>query len=99
MLQVSVYQSQNMYPFLYVHSVYSNMIEKLMAHSNSYWSLYMQPGNGQMVMIKYEPEIYIEQREIIVNDSKSQTTAEHNPRYQVVYWWLWEHNYAWKTVV
>jgi len=85
MLQVSVYQSQNMYPFLYVHSVYSNMIEKLMAHSNSYWSLYMQPGSGQMVMIKYEPEIYIEQREIIVNDSKSQTTAEHNPRYQVVY--------------
>ncbi|KAK2181843.1 hypothetical protein NP493_377g00023 [Ridgeia piscesae] len=76
---VSVYQSQNMYPFLYVHSVYSNMIEKLMAHSNSYWSLYMQPGSGQMVMIKYEPEIYIEQREIIVNDNgKTSSFIESN---------------------
>ena len=79
MLQASMYQSQNMYPFLYVHSVYSNMIEKLMVHSNIYWSFYMQPASGQMVVIKYEPEIYIEQREIIMNDSKcSFQASEHS---------------------
>ncbi|KAI0219560.1 hypothetical protein LSAT2_028914 [Lamellibrachia satsuma] len=75
----SMYQSQNMYPFLYVHSVYSNMIEKLMVHSNIYWSFYMQPASGQMVVIKYEPEIYIEQREIIMNDNgKTSSFIESN---------------------
>jgi len=44
-------------PFLYVHNLYSNMIQKLSHQATVSWSFYMQNSNGQLVVVKSEPQI------------------------------------------
>ncbi len=44
-------------PFLYMHSLYSNMIDKFNSHMSVSWSFYMQNNNGNLVVIKSGPHI------------------------------------------
>ncbi len=45
-------------PFLYVHNLYSNMVDKLRSHATVSWSFYMQNNNGQLVVVKSEPQFH-----------------------------------------
>lgn len=44
-----------LYPLMYVHGFYSNMIDKVYHHMEVSWALYVQADNGQLVVIKSEP--------------------------------------------
>lgn len=43
-------------PFMYVHNMYSNMIDKMWNHLSVRWSFYMRTGDGSVVVVKSEPE-------------------------------------------
>ena len=58
---------QNLYPLLYVHNMYSNMVDKLWRHMRVSWSFYMQADNGRLVVIKSPPQYYTEYN--IIQDS------------------------------
>ncbi|XP_046347204.1 transmembrane protein 59-like isoform X1 [Haliotis rufescens] len=49
-----------LYPLMYVHSLYSNMIEKAYHSMTVSWSLYMEADNGKLVVIKSQPQFYTE---------------------------------------
>ena len=40
------------YPLLYVHNMYSNMVDKLTQTMTVRWSFYMQGDNGKLVVVK-----------------------------------------------
>ena len=44
-----------LYPLLYMHGVYSNVIDKVYRHVEVSWSLFMQADNGQLVVVRSEP--------------------------------------------
>ena len=48
-----------MYPFLYVHSMYSNMINKLSNSMVVSWSYYSQGEDGQMLVMRSEPKLVL----------------------------------------
>ena len=45
-----------MYPLLYMHNMYSNMIDKVSEHMSVSWSFYMQDGTGRLVVVKSQPQ-------------------------------------------
>ena len=49
-----------LYPMLYVHNIYSNMVDKLQNHMSVSWSFYAQSDNGRLVVLKSEPKLYID---------------------------------------
>ncbi|KAL8588380.1 hypothetical protein ACOMHN_028687 [Nucella lapillus] len=44
-----------LYPLLYMHSVYSNMLDKVHGHMMVSWSLFTHPSSGQLVVIRSQP--------------------------------------------
>lgn len=44
-----------LYPLLYMHGIYSNMIDKVYRHMEVSWSVFMQADNGQLVVVRSEP--------------------------------------------
>ena len=46
-----------MYPFLYMHNMYSNMIDKISQSVVVSWSYYSQGDDGQMFVMKSEPKL------------------------------------------
>lgn len=48
-----------MNPFLYVNSLYSNMINKLSNSVSVSWSYYTQNDNGKMVVVRSDPSVVI----------------------------------------
>ena len=44
----------NMQPFLYVHQLYSNMIDKVSEQVSVRWSFYMQSDGGKLVVLRAE---------------------------------------------
>lgn len=46
-----------MYPFLYMHNMYSNMVDKVTHHMSVSWSFFMQDGSGRLVVIKSQPQV------------------------------------------
>lgn len=50
-------------PLLYVHSMYSNMVDKLQNQFSVTWSFYAQSDNGRVVVVKSEPRVFIDGRE------------------------------------
>uniref|UniRef100_X2AH07 Uncharacterized protein n=1 Tax=Capitella teleta TaxID=283909 RepID=X2AH07_CAPTE len=65
-IQMDQYYSQQMNqlsayaPLLYVHSIYSNMVDKLQNHVAVSWSFYAESDSGSLVVIKSEPHIFID---------------------------------------
>lgn len=51
---------QNVYPLMYVHNMYSNMVDKLWQHMRVSWSFYMQADNGRLVVIRSQPQYLTE---------------------------------------
>ena len=49
-----------LYPLMYVHSLYSNMIDKAYQHMSVRWSFYMAAGDGKLVVIKSQPQVLTE---------------------------------------
>jgi len=43
-------------PLLYMHNMYSNMIDKVSQHMSVSWSFYMQDGTGRLVVVKSQPQ-------------------------------------------
>jgi len=43
-------------PMLYMHSMYSNMVDKVSQHASVSWSFYMQDGTGRLVVVKSQPQ-------------------------------------------
>nr|KAG5703242.1 hypothetical protein BaRGS_034153 [Batillaria attramentaria] len=48
-----------LYPLLYMHSVYSNMIDKVYRHMEVTWSVFVQADNGQLVVMRSEPHVFM----------------------------------------
>ncbi|XP_005107849.1 transmembrane protein 59-like [Aplysia californica] len=46
-----------MYPLMYMHNVYSNMVDKVTQHMSVSWSFFMQDGTGRLVVIKSHPQV------------------------------------------
>ncbi|GFN74611.1 transmembrane protein 59-like, partial [Plakobranchus ocellatus] len=46
-----------MYPFLYMHNMYSNMVDKVTHQMSVSWSFFMQDGTGRLVVIKSQPQV------------------------------------------
>ncbi|KAK0052165.1 transmembrane protein 59 [Biomphalaria pfeifferi] len=46
-----------MYPFLYMHNLYSNMVDKVTHHMSVSWSFFMQDGSGRLVVVKSQPQV------------------------------------------
>ena len=66
---VEVDQQMNpLYPFLYVHNWYSNMIDKLSQHMSVSWSFYMQGDNGRRVVVKSEPSFFSDNEYNVMQD-------------------------------
>ncbi|KAK3090133.1 hypothetical protein FSP39_009416 [Pinctada imbricata] len=49
-----------LYPLMYIHNVYSNMIDKMYQGMSVRWSFYMQADNGKVVVMKTQPQLYAE---------------------------------------
>ncbi|OWF42924.1 transmembrane protein 59-like [Mizuhopecten yessoensis] len=47
-----------LYPLMYVHSLYSNMIDKVYSGMSISWSFYMQSDNGKVIVVRSEPQVY-----------------------------------------
>jgi len=43
-------------PMLYMHNMYSNMVDKVSQHMSVSWSFYMQDGTGRLVVMKSQPQ-------------------------------------------
>ncbi|KAK3767203.1 hypothetical protein RRG08_018073 [Elysia crispata] len=46
-----------MYPFLYMHNMYSNVVDKVAHQMSVSWSFFMQDGTGRLVVIKSQPQM------------------------------------------
>lgn len=46
-----------LYPLMYMHSVYSNMIDKVYRQFEVTWSLFMEARSGQLIVMRSEPHI------------------------------------------
>lgn len=44
-----------LYPLMYMHGIYSNMIDKVYRHMEVSWSFFMQADNGQLVVVRSQP--------------------------------------------
>ena len=71
---------QNMYPLMYVHNMYSNMVDKLWQHMRVSWSFYMQADNGRLVVIRSQPQYYTE---YTVLQDLDDNTGEGKPQRQL----------------
>ncbi|XP_076076166.1 transmembrane protein 59-like [Mytilus galloprovincialis] len=43
-------------PFMYVHNMYSNMVDKVWNGLSVRWSFYMRSGDGSVIVVKSEPQ-------------------------------------------
>jgi hypothetical protein len=62
------------YPFLYVHNLYSNMIDKLSHHVSISWSYYMGSNNGQLIVMRSEPQYMLDDVSISSQDADYKTS-------------------------
>ncbi|XP_076440605.1 transmembrane protein 59-like [Babylonia areolata] len=46
-----------LYPLMYMHSVYSNMLDKVYRHMEFSWSVFKQGDSGQIVVVRSQPVI------------------------------------------
>ena len=46
-----------MYPVMYVHNMYSHMVNKITHGMSISWSFYMQSENGRVIMVKSQPNM------------------------------------------
>ena len=44
-----------LYPFMYSHDAYGNIVDKMHKRTQVSWSFYMQNGNGKMVVVRSQP--------------------------------------------
>ncbi|GAB6025635.1 Transmembrane protein 59 [Chamberlinius hualienensis] len=58
-------------PFMYVHSVYNNVMDRMLRVISVSWSFYMQQDNGQILLVQSEPEILTEFVDIDDSEDKS----------------------------
>lgn len=47
-------------PFMYVHNIYSSVVDHVARIVSITWALYMQPDNGDVLVVQSEPEILTE---------------------------------------
>ena len=67
-MSLSEQQMSPVYPFLYVHDLYSNMIDKFSKQMSISWSFYMQADNGQLVVVRSEPKVRTTVLEAVMDD-------------------------------
>ena len=53
---------------MYVHNLYSNMIDKFNRHTSISWSFYMQNNNGNLVVVKSGPHINTDKISTMLTD-------------------------------
>ncbi|GAB1599924.1 transmembrane protein 59-like [Argonauta hians] len=53
-----------LYPLMYVHGLYSNMIHRVYRQMSVSWSFYMQRDNGNVIVMRSKPKVYVEYRGI-----------------------------------
>ncbi|CAI9725731.1 Hypothetical predicted protein [Octopus vulgaris] len=51
-----------LYPLMYVHGLYSNMIHRVYRQMSISWSFYMQGDNGNLIVMRSKPKVYVEYR-------------------------------------
>ncbi|KAJ8307780.1 hypothetical protein KUTeg_014664 [Tegillarca granosa] len=49
-----------LYPLMYVHNMYSNMIDKMYHGMSVSWSFYMQADDGKVVVVKSQPKFTLD---------------------------------------
>lgn len=52
-----------MYPMLYVHNIYSNLIEHVHGHMHTSWSFFIQADNGKVVIAQSSPRFILEEQD------------------------------------
>ncbi len=57
-------------PFLYVHNLYSNMVDKFSRHASVSWSFYMQNNNGNLVVVKSGPHVRTDTVKTLLNEDE-----------------------------
>ena len=50
--QLAAVEEEMLSPLVYVHSMYSNMVDKLTPYVSVRWSFYVQPDESGLVVIK-----------------------------------------------
>ena len=53
---------------MYVHNLYSNMIDKFNRHTSISWSFFMQNNNGNLVVVKSGPHINTDKISTMLTD-------------------------------
>ena len=46
-----------MYPFMYIHRLYSDMISNVISQSSVSWSVYMRDDDGSVMVVKSAPRL------------------------------------------
>ena len=46
-----------MYPFMYIHRLYSDMISNVVSRSSVSWSVYMRDDDGSVMVVKSAPRL------------------------------------------
>lgn len=67
-----------LYPFLYVHGLYSNMIDKVYKQISVSWSFYMQGDNGNLVVMRSKPKVYVDYRTYNGDEYRTSNYLETN---------------------
>lgn len=70
-------QNSHMFgPFMYMHSIYSNILGQMMNQASATWSVYMQSSDGSIVIVKSPPNLKV--IEFSNDDSSDGLDEEYN---------------------
>ena len=77
--QFEFYEPTVFYPLLYVHGVYSNMIDKLARPFVTSWSFYVQSGTQQLLIVRAEPVFIAVDEEVVQQSLTGEQRAVFTP--------------------